>query len=106
MTMSALSEFFVLGLSFPFPPSGLIFLRLFELRTGHIAVDMIKLGSLNVDLASALEVAAELSEAKDATEGVLEGGGVGDWATTGGRDWLDTDSRRGRGESTLARDAA
>jgi hypothetical protein len=112
MTKSALSEHLVLGLtlSFPFPPPGLVlFLMLFELRARRIAFDMVKFGSLNVDLDLALGLEAESVEAKDATEGALERGGVGDWATTGGDggDWVDMDEWRDRwAESTLMWDGA
>lgn len=106
MTGSALSDPFIFTLSFPFPLPllGLLFLMLFELRTRRIAIDMLRFGSLNVDLGFPLDVPAELVEAKDATDGALESGGVGDRVTTGGGDWLDTDDRRGRAESTPTRD--
>lgn len=78
MTRSALSEPFVFGLSFPFPLLGLPSLRLFELRTRRIAMDMARFGSLRGDLGFLWDVPAELVEATDATEGALDRGGVGD----------------------------
>lgn len=65
---------------------------------------MAKFGSLNGDLGFRWDVSAELLEAKDATDGALERGGVGDWAMAAGGDWLDTDDRRGRAESPFRRD--
>lgn len=103
MTRSALSEPFVFRPSFPFPLLGLPSLRLFELRTRRIAMDMARFGSLRGDLGFRWDVPVELVEATDATEGALDRGGVGDWAVADGGDWLDTDDRRGRAESTFTR---
>lgn len=69
-------------------------------------MDMAKFGSLRGDLGFRWDVLAELVEAKDATEGALDRGGVGDCTIADCGDWLDTDDRRGRAESTFTRDGA